>query len=177
MLPASWHLNDLKVVDVGEASDGGTLEITDHGELLYTPVRDFVGAETFAYTVANASGLTDIATVTVYVGVAPPRVAPPFRSDPIDEAVASLFVRGRPRVRERVADLATQPEGPSTPIDPTTGWTDVVDQAHEEQTVEAKRSSRGRTSVRDTIVSGDSPATGELSERHLARAIRPRFRS
>ncbi len=67
---SNWD-RDLEIVDADKPSAGGTVEINEQGELFYTPANEFVGIETFEYTVTNVSGLTATATVTVYVGVTP----------------------------------------------------------------------------------------------------------
>ena len=56
------------VTAVGVASDGGTVSIATDGKgLLYTPAADFNGTETLTYTITDAGGLTDTATVTLTV--------------------------------------------------------------------------------------------------------------
>ena len=58
----------LTIVEVGEPSGGGSVSIASGGQSLsYTPAANFHGAETFTYTVANAQGLRQTATVTVQV--------------------------------------------------------------------------------------------------------------
>ena len=56
----------------------GTPSDTTDDELIYTPTAGFVGSETFTYTVQDAFGDTDTATVTVQVGNAP--VVSPVRT-------------------------------------------------------------------------------------------------
>jgi uncharacterized secreted protein with C-terminal beta-propeller domain len=67
---APTPLFDLTITAVGPTSHGGTVEIDQSGQgLTYTPAADFVGVETFSYTITTMSGRTDTATVSVYVGV------------------------------------------------------------------------------------------------------------
>ena len=57
----------LSVTAVGEASNGGTVEIASNGTgVLYTPATGFTGSETFAYTVSDGD-LTQTAIATVNV--------------------------------------------------------------------------------------------------------------
>lgn len=58
----------LTVSAVTQGSNGGTIAITSNGSSVrYTPAPNFVGTETFTYTVRDTGGLTDTATVTVTV--------------------------------------------------------------------------------------------------------------
>ncbi|QGQ30125.1 Ig-like domain-containing protein [Gimesia maris] len=59
----------LSIVSVGSGSAGGTISITNGGaDLSYTPAADFVGTETFTYTINDGTpGSTDQATVTITV--------------------------------------------------------------------------------------------------------------
>jgi cyclophilin family peptidyl-prolyl cis-trans isomerase/glutaredoxin len=65
----SPDLNDTLVVSaVTQGSHGGTVTIGPGGNTVrYTPAPNFVGTETFTYTVTDSGGLTDTATVTVTV--------------------------------------------------------------------------------------------------------------
>jgi hypothetical protein len=47
--------------------NGGTVTVDDAGNFTYTPVTDFVGADTFTYTITDADGDTSTATVTVNI--------------------------------------------------------------------------------------------------------------
>ncbi len=64
----------LSVTAVGEASNGGTVEIASNGTgVLYTPATGFTGSETFTYTVSDGDlTQTAIATVTVAPADDPP---------------------------------------------------------------------------------------------------------
>jgi hypothetical protein len=61
--------NDTLIIkSVGTGSNGGTLTISqDERTLLYTPAADFVGTETFSYTLADGEDQTSQATVTLTV--------------------------------------------------------------------------------------------------------------
>ncbi len=56
----------LTIAAVGLTDSGGTAS-TDGGLITYSPAVDFVGTETFTYTVSDGQGGTDIATVSVAV--------------------------------------------------------------------------------------------------------------
>lgn len=62
-------LNDTLIVSaVTQGSNGGTVSIGPGGNTIrYTPAANFVGTETFTYTVKDNGNLTDTATVTVTV--------------------------------------------------------------------------------------------------------------
>jgi len=60
--------NTLTIVAIGELSGEGTATISQDGKkILYTPAPNFVGTETFTYTIENQDGTTDTATITVTV--------------------------------------------------------------------------------------------------------------
>ena len=58
----------LTVTAVGPTDHGGTFELNEWGQLIYTPAADFEGVETFTYTIETQFGLTDVGAVTVRVG-------------------------------------------------------------------------------------------------------------
>ncbi len=61
-------LQTMTITSVSTPSNGGTVSITsDNLRLLYTPPTDFIGNETFTYTITDADNLTDTATVTIEV--------------------------------------------------------------------------------------------------------------
>ncbi len=56
----------LQVVSTGTPSAGGTVTIASNGShVLYTPLANFDGQETFSYTIGDGNGGSDTATVTV----------------------------------------------------------------------------------------------------------------
>lgn len=58
----------LTVASVGSGSQSGTITVATNGTgVLYTPAANFVGTETFTYTLRDSSGDTSTATVTVTV--------------------------------------------------------------------------------------------------------------
>lgn len=60
--------NPLTITDVESTSHGGAVIISDDGtSLIYTPTADFLGTETFTYSIADQYGGTDQAQVSVYV--------------------------------------------------------------------------------------------------------------
>ncbi|GIW99400.1 MAG: hypothetical protein KatS3mg111_2733 [Pirellulaceae bacterium] len=64
----------IRVVSVGSTAQGGTVTITADGQaIIYVPPADFIGQDTFSYTIEDAGGLqaTAIVTVTVEPGVLP----------------------------------------------------------------------------------------------------------
>jgi len=70
----------LTIVSVTDGS-GGTVVI-ENGHVKYTPDADFVGTDTFTYTVEDGNGGTDTATVTVEV--TPVNDAPVANTDNVD---------------------------------------------------------------------------------------------
>ncbi len=53
---------------VGPSDQGGSVRIAPNGgSVLYTPLPNFTGTETFTYTLTDQSGLSDSATVSVFV--------------------------------------------------------------------------------------------------------------
>jgi VCBS repeat-containing protein len=70
--------NDSSAPDTGETltvtarttgSAGGTLTIGPNGgDIRYTPANNFIGTESFTYTISDGNGGTDTATVTLTVG-------------------------------------------------------------------------------------------------------------
>ncbi len=80
----------LRVTAVGSASQGGTVRIgTGSNNIIYTPRSGFRGVETFTYTIADNSGLTSTATVTVNVKPAVPPPTAVVDTFTIDEDAAS----------------------------------------------------------------------------------------
>jgi hypothetical protein len=171
-----WRVNDLRVVEVGETSHGGTLELNDYGGLLYTPAADFVGAETFTYTVANASGLTDTATVTVYVGTTPAEVAPPFTAQPVDDAVELLFARPAYNARPRASRLAVRSEVEFRASERQALWTEVVDQVHDERSTGDAPRSDDRNERDDERLDEPDVRTSQLRQRKFVQSVRSRLR-
>ena len=49
------------------SSNGGTVSVNADGSFDYTPPLDFIGTDTFSYTVSDGNGGTDIATVTISI--------------------------------------------------------------------------------------------------------------
>ncbi|MEM9483918.1 MAG: DUF4347 domain-containing protein, partial [Cyanobacteria bacterium P01_F01_bin.116] len=74
----------LTVTQVGTASNGGTVLINGTSDgLIYTPASDFVGVETFTYSISDGSGDTSQATVKVSIrgaNDAPTAVADSFNA-------------------------------------------------------------------------------------------------
>ncbi len=54
-----------------EINDGGTPDDISDDSVTYTPNQGFEGADTFEYTVCDAAGMCDTATVTITVGTLP----------------------------------------------------------------------------------------------------------
>ncbi|MBM3599542.1 MAG: tandem-95 repeat protein [Alphaproteobacteria bacterium] len=59
--------DQLRIVSVGDATDG-TVALTASGDVLFTPNANFHGNAGFAYTIADAGGLTSSSRVAVNVG-------------------------------------------------------------------------------------------------------------
>ena len=53
------------ITAVGAADNGGTISITAGQSILYAPMTNFFGAETFTYTIEDGAGGQDVATVTI----------------------------------------------------------------------------------------------------------------
>jgi hypothetical protein len=79
------------VIESGPSN--GTAE-TGIGAILYTPNTDFEGTDTFVYSVSNATGLRDSATVTISVVPMPnqPPVANPDQTRTTPETAISIAV-------------------------------------------------------------------------------------
>jgi VCBS repeat-containing protein len=69
----------LTITEVSDPDQGGMLTIGEDGKLLYTPLANFNGTETFTYTLSDGAGATDTATVTITV--APVNDPPPIAND------------------------------------------------------------------------------------------------
>ncbi|MCA9191340.1 MAG: tandem-95 repeat protein [Planctomycetales bacterium] len=66
--PGPNETDALTITQVSATTNGGTVTIaTGGGSVLYTPPTGFIGQDTFTYTMRDAGGLTDSATVTVNV--------------------------------------------------------------------------------------------------------------
>ncbi|MCH5377043.1 MAG: Ig-like domain-containing protein, partial [Planctomycetes bacterium] len=73
---------EVTISQVGATSDGGTVTIASDGKsLLYSPAANFVGEETFTYTISNG-GLVSTGEVTVQV--APVNDAPTAVDDAVE---------------------------------------------------------------------------------------------
>ncbi len=59
-------IDSISLLSVGTPSQGGTAVI-DGDVVKYSPAANFFGEETFTYTIIDEGGLTDTATVTVFV--------------------------------------------------------------------------------------------------------------
>jgi len=69
----------LTIFAIGAPDQGGTaLNASTH--ITYTPAADFVGVETFTYTISDGNGGFDTTLVTVAVEAGPPPNAPPTLS-------------------------------------------------------------------------------------------------
>ncbi len=68
----------LSVVELGDAQHG-TLQLSDDGVVTYVPDKDYLGQDSFTYTVRDPNGETASATVTI--SVTPPNNAPNAEDD------------------------------------------------------------------------------------------------
>lgn len=57
----------LEIATTSGSSAGGVVQISANNQILYTPPAGFIGQDTFTYTMRNAAGETDTASVTVDV--------------------------------------------------------------------------------------------------------------
>ena len=57
----------LEIASTGGSTAGGVVQISASNQILYTPPAGFIGQDTFTYTMRNAAGETDTASVTVDV--------------------------------------------------------------------------------------------------------------
>ncbi len=82
----------LRVSAVGTSANGATITISQNGQsVLYTPPANFVGSDTFTYTVTDGS-LTDQATVSIVVAPAdPPPTAVADSFTVVEDAAEALF--------------------------------------------------------------------------------------
>jgi sugar lactone lactonase YvrE len=55
----------------------GTVTVAANGAYIYTPDEDYVGPDSFTYTVANNGGLTDTGTVTITISEEPVETGEP----------------------------------------------------------------------------------------------------
>jgi uncharacterized secreted protein with C-terminal beta-propeller domain len=67
-VPTVFQNSELTITAVGPTDHGGTVEIGEWGQLVYTPAAGFEGVETFTYTITTQFGLSDVGAVTVRVG-------------------------------------------------------------------------------------------------------------
>ena len=73
--------DDLTVIEVSTPANG-TAVVNPDNTVTYTPALDFVGQDSFTYTIEDESGATDTATVTVTVEGQPPIETSCDLSDP-----------------------------------------------------------------------------------------------
>lgn len=78
----------LVIAEVGPTLSGAVVGVSDQGQVAYTPAEDFIGIDTFDYTIRDQLGRTDTATVTVYIGVQPPSEQPTSNGPPTTERKA-----------------------------------------------------------------------------------------
>ena len=77
----------LSVTSVSQGS-GGAVAINANGTVTYAPGSTFSGVDTFTYSISDAAGLADSATVTVTVAPAPPANRNPVAAN--DSAVTNI---------------------------------------------------------------------------------------
>lgn len=78
-VPADW-----KVVNVSPSINGVTVENISKSKVRYTPPRDFVGKDSFSYTISDRAGNTDTANVVIEViSKLPEKIAPIPAADEI----------------------------------------------------------------------------------------------
>ncbi|MGF1515224.1 MAG: DUF4347 domain-containing protein [Elainellaceae cyanobacterium] len=101
---------------------GGTATLLQNGQISYVPPAGFTGADPFTYTVADSSGLTQNAGVTVTVvddaTNTPPTVIDDFASTPIDTPITVDVLANDTDTEDggRPAGGITQING--TPVEP-----------------------------------------------------------
>jgi Bacterial Ig domain/Concanavalin A-like lectin/glucanases superfamily len=69
---------DTLIVQAAEQGAFGSVAINPDGTVTYTPNQDFLGEDSFEYTISDGDGTTSSATVTVEVAVQEPIPAPIF---------------------------------------------------------------------------------------------------
>jgi|GEM_PF-2134203 len=104
----------LVIAEVGAASSGASVEITDQGTVAYTPADGFVGVDTFRYAIRDPLDRMDTATVTVYVGIAPPLKEPIPTGNRVMEQFPEIEPLGE--VGEKTANRLHEPELSVTPF-------------------------------------------------------------
>jgi len=129
---ATLLANDISVVadsfalPSGASAEGGTVAIVD-GDVVYTPADDFVGTDSYSYTVCSVIDPSDCTTVTVTVDVndlptvADTRIVVVEGTGSVDIDVASLFSDGRGDTLDGEAISVTGEPAGATVEDPSTG--------------------------------------------------------
>jgi hypothetical protein len=123
----------IRVTAVGVPSQGGSVRIAANGSaVIYTPPVDFIGTETFTYTIADQGNLTATATVTVNVE---PLAVPSARVDLVTVAedttnnVIDVLANDRVNTGEEaiLLRIATQPANGTATIDDNGTPNDLTD--------------------------------------------------
>jgi len=106
---------DTLAVDSIAQPGNGIARINPDGTVRYAPALDFIGTDTFAYTVSDGNGGTDTATVTVTVGRIDPDNHPPQAAD--DAAVTD---ENTPVLTGDVLANDTDPDGDALTVESVT---------------------------------------------------------
>lgn len=123
----------IRVTAVGVPSQGGSVRIAENGSaLIYTPPANFIGTETFSYTIADQGDLTATATVTVNVE---PLAVPSARVDLVtfEEDTTNNVIdvlandRVNPGEEAILLGIATQPANGTATIDDNGTPDDLTD--------------------------------------------------
>jgi len=82
-------LIDPSTLEIGTAPlNGAAVPDAGSGTVIYTPEFNFAGADSFTYTVANGSAVSNVATVSIAVNAAPPTAVDDVATTDENEPVA-----------------------------------------------------------------------------------------
>lgn len=113
----------ITITAVTTPNNGGSVSIAaDNLSLIYAPDPNFLGTETFSYTITDAGGLTDTATITIEVEpTVLPRARPDRQTVTEDSTDNSILVLANDRANAGatvfLVDVATQPNNGTATVD------------------------------------------------------------
>lgn len=154
----------LSVVAIGDSAAGATILLNQDGTLSYTPPQDFLGTDTFVYTIFDGTD-TAQANVSVQVAALPALVDVRLEVANLDgNPIKSLNVRDTFLLRGYVNDLRT---------DPTGVFSAYLDVSYPESIVEITGEIAFNNLVYDNLQSGDTSEPGKIDEIGATDGIDP----